>query len=91
MGFSLTEHEIKQLCIKKVMECTGLKMKSNHIQLVDYGVRDNDQINYVNFYYCNPYVGIGLRYGINWDRNEILISNISDAYIGGFLKHNGGY
>ena len=73
------------------MECTGLKMKPNHIQLIDYDTRVNNDIYYVNFYYRNPYVGVGMHYGINWDRNEILLTNLSNAYVGGILKHNGRY
>jgi hypothetical protein len=95
MGFSLTHEEIKELCRKKLREVLGMQPRLSDIHLVAYDVYDDGKtLQWIDFNLYNPNFGILVKYHINWDRNEILVTGDDkkgDHYLGGFLKHNGRY
>ena len=95
MGFSLTNSEIKELCRKKLREVLGMQPRPNHMHLVAYDVYDDGKtLQWIDFNLYNPNLGIFVKYHINWDRNEILVTRDErngDNPLGGFLKHNGRY
>lgn len=95
MGFSLTDEEIKELCRKKLREVLGMQPRRTCIRLVAYDVYDDGKtLQWIDFNLFNPNIGILVKYHINWDRNEILVTrdeHNGDNPLGGFLKHNGRY
>ncbi len=83
--------DIKKLCIKKLNEVTALSASVKDVIIADYDFYQDGKLQYVNFHIVDSDTAAAVNYGINWDRNEILINTYDDIYIGGILKHNGGY
>lgn len=83
--------DIKKLCIKKLNEVTALSTSVKDVIIADYGLYDNGNIQYINFHIVDSDTGATVNYGINWDRDEIIVGLYDNIYVGGILKHNGKY
>lgn len=84
MAKSLTKREIAWIIQHKMIKIFGAAPRLTSIQIDQVYYKEDDTLQAVAFSI------MGVHHGINWDRNEITF-NLSDPYIGGTLKHDGGY
>ena len=87
----MTIEDIKKLCIKKLNEVTALSASWKDVIIADYGFDQYGNIIYINFHIVDKDTDAAVNYGINWDRNEIIVGTYDNIFTGGILKHNGGY